>query len=106
MSTPDRIVFATPTEILSKFPNDIRFPPDRSTTPTPGRGIIGSDATYKDGRRCISIFEGAGRWILIDENGEYVDDDVVGNTTNRTEEGAWIPESLYRKAVTSFESAQ
>ncbi len=98
----DTLEFDTPKAILERHPNDKRFPPDDTgQEPTPGRGFIGAAVTFSDESRCISIFIGAGNAVLISSSGEYLgfecadDPNIIRHVSN----GAWLPETLYYKAL-------
>lgn len=95
----EEMEFADPKKIALKHPDDRRFPPGtHKDPPIPGRGMWAADVILHDGRRCASVFIGQGRAVLISPDGHYIGDECAGDAKTRVENGAWVPESVYRAA--------
>ena len=103
MSTSTGFVFASPDEIKRRFPEDCRFMPDglRESEAREDRGVWGDKVVLEDGTVYVSVFQGAGRNVLIDSaTGRYVGDEIAGMPVReRVSLGAWISEKAWAQAV-------
>ena len=99
----DALEFDTPENLLARHPEGHRYL-DGEKPPVPGRGTIGDAVLLPDGTRCAIIYLGCARHAVISEHGVYLGDDEYVDVVRSSvvEKGAWLPESLYHKALQRF----